>query len=442
MKKSFSFKLNLIQIVGIFCLFLSPLMSAAQSYPLVEREFVGEMTEADALAILGLPANPTKQEIKTAYRILAQRHHPDLNKGKSQEQTTKKMRQINEAYNFLSRNAGIPKMKKTRQATNAALEKFITDFGLGYLAIFNPKILPTLQEYAQLLEENLEHDTFIKIYEYFRVSVKPVAEYVDSIALKTLKIHLEMNPALTEDIVISMMSSVTGTQEENKMDEILPKAIALSDLFKNKALVNYPRAVTTYLKLAPFDNADKNIASMQVFLSNNVALEDIHHHFDLLKPFFETRSDVRMHMTALLLKKSGDLTAWELNLLKEGLKTETRDHVRIWYFTLAFRHQFKLLQSDPEIFAQTVTSIRDFTHVAPEMLAISIRPFSSPERKAVFDKFMAHFARTAPEVLQKRIDILASQAYMTAVKKEYYEQFLPYQTLISSNKLLCRSIVN
>ncbi len=48
-----------------------------------------------ALAVLGLPANATPQQIKRRYRSLAKRHHPDL--GGDQRQ----MQRIVAAYEFL-----------------------------------------------------------------------------------------------------------------------------------------------------------------------------------------------------------------------------------------------------------------------------------------------------------------------------------------------------
>ena len=50
----------------------------------------------DPFAVLGLTSSATEDEIKSAYRKLAKKYHPDLNPGdKNAEQ---KMREINEAY--------------------------------------------------------------------------------------------------------------------------------------------------------------------------------------------------------------------------------------------------------------------------------------------------------------------------------------------------------
>ena len=50
----------------------------------------------DPFAVLGVSSSATEDEIKSAYRKLAKKYHPDLNPGdKAAEQ---KMREVNEAY--------------------------------------------------------------------------------------------------------------------------------------------------------------------------------------------------------------------------------------------------------------------------------------------------------------------------------------------------------
>jgi DnaJ-domain-containing protein 1 len=51
-----------------------------------------------ALAVLGLPPNATRQQIKHRYRMLAKRHHPD--RGGDQRQ----MQRIIAAYEFLMKD--------------------------------------------------------------------------------------------------------------------------------------------------------------------------------------------------------------------------------------------------------------------------------------------------------------------------------------------------
>ncbi len=57
--------------------------------PLIERQ--------RALAVLGLSANATPQQIKRRYRTLAKRHHPD--RGGDRQQ----MQRIIEAYELLAK---------------------------------------------------------------------------------------------------------------------------------------------------------------------------------------------------------------------------------------------------------------------------------------------------------------------------------------------------
>ena len=56
------------------------------------------MKERDYYTILGLSKNATKDEIQRAYRKLARKYHPDVNKDKSVED---KFKLINEAYEVL-----------------------------------------------------------------------------------------------------------------------------------------------------------------------------------------------------------------------------------------------------------------------------------------------------------------------------------------------------
>ena len=58
--------------------------------PLLERQ--------QALAVLGLPPNATRQQIKRRYRVLAKKHHPD--RGGDQQE----MRRIIAAYELLMKD--------------------------------------------------------------------------------------------------------------------------------------------------------------------------------------------------------------------------------------------------------------------------------------------------------------------------------------------------
>ncbi len=85
--KSFASLLWNVLRVGMRTLWQSNINPAR---PLVERQ--------QALAVLGLPANATPQQIKRRYRALAKRHHPD--RGGDQQQ----MQRIIAAYQYLTKD--------------------------------------------------------------------------------------------------------------------------------------------------------------------------------------------------------------------------------------------------------------------------------------------------------------------------------------------------
>jgi DnaJ-class molecular chaperone len=61
---------------------------------------VAARTRRDYYAVLGVPRTATEKEIKTAYRKLARKHHPDVNPGDKQSETL--FKEIGEAYSVLS----------------------------------------------------------------------------------------------------------------------------------------------------------------------------------------------------------------------------------------------------------------------------------------------------------------------------------------------------
>ena len=57
------------------------------------------MSAKDYYSILGIDRNASDQDIKSAFRTLSKKYHPDLNKDPNAEQ---KFKEINEAYQVLS----------------------------------------------------------------------------------------------------------------------------------------------------------------------------------------------------------------------------------------------------------------------------------------------------------------------------------------------------
>ncbi|MCR3922965.1 MAG: DnaJ domain-containing protein [Firmicutes bacterium] len=55
----------------------------------------------DYYEVLGIARTATEKEVKTAYRKLARKHHPDLHPGEKQAAAEEKFKQINEAYEVL-----------------------------------------------------------------------------------------------------------------------------------------------------------------------------------------------------------------------------------------------------------------------------------------------------------------------------------------------------
>ena len=62
-----------------------------------------------AYEVLGVPTNATEDEVKTAYRKLAMRHHPDRVASQGQDAQRKaeaEFRRINEAYESIKKHRG------------------------------------------------------------------------------------------------------------------------------------------------------------------------------------------------------------------------------------------------------------------------------------------------------------------------------------------------
>ena len=61
-----------------------------------------ETVVTNLYAILGVSSSATKSEIKNAFRSLAKKYHPDMNKGNKESE--RKFKEIKQAYEILSDN--------------------------------------------------------------------------------------------------------------------------------------------------------------------------------------------------------------------------------------------------------------------------------------------------------------------------------------------------
>jgi molecular chaperone DnaJ len=97
------------------------------------------MAKGDYYEILGVKKDASQDELKKAFRHLARKHHPDLNKGSKEAE--EKFKEINEAYQVLSDpqkkaqydQVGHADFKpgEFTQATTPSYDDLFRDFGLG-----------------------------------------------------------------------------------------------------------------------------------------------------------------------------------------------------------------------------------------------------------------------------------------------------------------------
>lgn len=76
----------------------------------------------DHYKILGIPHTASEKEIKSAYRSLARKYHPDVNQGNKESE--QKFKEVTEAYSFLSDEK----------------QRYLFDLSLGYVKINNEKL--------------------------------------------------------------------------------------------------------------------------------------------------------------------------------------------------------------------------------------------------------------------------------------------------------------
>ena len=86
----------------------------------------------DPFAVLGVSSSATEDEIKSAYRKLAKKYHPDLNPGdKNAEQ---KMREVNEAYTraLQIKKTGFDPASSPYGSSSSGSSEYYNPFGQGF----------------------------------------------------------------------------------------------------------------------------------------------------------------------------------------------------------------------------------------------------------------------------------------------------------------------
>ena len=78
----------------------------------------------DPYRVLGVPPTATDDEVKTAYRKLARKYHPDLNGGSPEAEA--KMKEVNEAYSLIT------KMRREGTSYTGGQQGYGNPFGQGY----------------------------------------------------------------------------------------------------------------------------------------------------------------------------------------------------------------------------------------------------------------------------------------------------------------------
>lgn len=78
------------------------------------------MANRDYYEVLGVEKNATDADIKRAYRKLARKYHPDLNKDNLKE-AENKFKEVNEAYHIKAAlTAKVAEIKSTKSAAETA----------------------------------------------------------------------------------------------------------------------------------------------------------------------------------------------------------------------------------------------------------------------------------------------------------------------------------
>ena len=88
-----------------------------------------DWAEKDYYKVLGVPKTATKEEIKKAYRKLAQKHHPDANKGDKSAEA--RFKDVSEAHAILSNDEKRAEYDQIRQFMESGGRRFYNAPGAG-----------------------------------------------------------------------------------------------------------------------------------------------------------------------------------------------------------------------------------------------------------------------------------------------------------------------
>jgi len=149
----------------------------------------------DYYYILGLKQNSTAEEVKSAYRKLSLKFHPDKNNG--DEFFTERFKEIQEAYEILSNDSKRSRYDELKNRNSSNKESGNNQKNSGFN--FNPEI-----EYFRSNKQEFEFDEEItfswKTINSDRVFLKPFG-VVQSIGQKTYKIKDYKNSQISFELV-------------------------------------------------------------------------------------------------------------------------------------------------------------------------------------------------------------------------------------------------
>ena len=95
----------------------------------------------DYYETLGVSKTASDDEIKSAFRKLARKYHPDVAKPKDKATAEEKFKQINEAYEVLERSGEAEEVRSARRELEPA-GRISTAAGMGWRATTGRRILP------------------------------------------------------------------------------------------------------------------------------------------------------------------------------------------------------------------------------------------------------------------------------------------------------------